>query len=125
MRPDWLTDPAREQAAARAADSEALAAACALMAAADGADPDAIRARLPDPAGFDGTLERLRGDAPVAEEEALATVRTVKGDVEAAKAVARGACALASADGELTPAQADTARRLCEALNLSPTQFGL
>ncbi len=128
MRLDWLTDPEQERAALRGVDAPALSAACALMAAAEGADTAGIRARLAglgDPAVFDGTLERLRGDTPVAEEEALSAVRAVKGDAEAAKSVARGCCALASADGDLAPAQIDTARRICEALNLSPTQFGL
>ena len=128
MRLDWLTDPARERAALSGADPHALTAACALMAAAEGADPPGIRARLDglgDPRAFDDTLERLRGDAAVADEEALAAVRVAKGDVEEAKRVARGCCALATADGDLSPAQADTARRVCEALNLSPTQFGL
>jgi len=98
------------------------------MAAAEGADSAGIRARLAglgDTAAFDATLNRLRGDAAVADDEAMAAVRAVKGDAEAAKRVARGCCALASADGDLSPAQADTARRICEALNLSPTQFGL
>jgi len=128
MRLDWLTDPGKERAALAGADPQALTAACALMAAAEGADADGIRSRLDglgDPKAFDETLERLRGDAAVADEEALAAVRAVKGDVEEAKRVARGCCALASADGDLSPAQADTARRICEALNLSPTQFGL
>ena len=128
MKPDWLNDPDRERATLRGADPQALAAACALMAAAEGADPAGIRARLDglgDPDLFDSMLERLRGDSAVAGDEALAAVRTVKGDVEEARRVVRGCCALASADGELSPAQADTARRVCEALNLSPTQFGL
>ena len=135
MTPDWLSDPKDRTAAAeglRAAGEEALAAlaaGCALLAAAEDADADGIRARLTAAGGpadaFDATLERLRGDATVADDEALATVRAVKGDAALAQRLARACCALAAHDGDLSPAQTAAARRLCEALNLSPTQFGL
>ncbi|HYD70033.1 hypothetical protein [Azospirillum sp.] len=129
MKLDWLAEPAdgaHDGAPDGAEAMAAVAAGCALLAVAEGADADAIRARLDGApaATFDEALQRLRAGGPVAEDEALTTVRAVKGDAAQAQAVARACCRRAANGDELAPAQVAAARRICEALNLSPTQFG-
>lgn len=54
----------------------------------------------------------------------MGVLRRIKGDVNAAKRTMKTCRDAAGGDGGLSPAQAAMARRLCESLNLSPTQFG-
>ncbi|HYE49344.1 MAG TPA: hypothetical protein VEB20_07135 [Azospirillaceae bacterium] len=105
----------------------ALAAAAALLAAADGADPGAVRRRLERAGGpvaaFDDHLAHLGRKEEAGEEAAFQALHPVKGDAGAAAALMEAV--MAAGGDALTPAQADAARRVCETLNLSPTRYGL
>ncbi|HZH28831.1 MAG TPA: hypothetical protein VEY95_16785 [Azospirillaceae bacterium] len=113
-----------------AAADAALAAAAALLAAADGADPDAVRNHLHSAhptalGGFDEHLEHLRTDAGKGRAAALQALHPVKGDAQAAARVMDAVLDVGGGAGMLAPAQASAAREVCETLNLSPTRFGL
>ncbi len=105
----------------------ALAAAAALLAAADGADEGKVRERLRGKAveGFEEQLGHLREDAERGEIAAFQAIKPMRGDAERAFDLMRAVMDAGGGTRALAPAQAATARRICEALNLSPTQFGL
>ena len=120
-------------------EAQAVAAGCALLATVEDADAQAVRnrlrallrdAELPDGAldetarAFDDHARHIRDDATAGEADAMGILRQVKSDVNAAKRTMDTCRAAAGGDGELSPAQAAMARRLCESLNLSPSQFG-
>ncbi|WP_448207325.1 TerB family tellurite resistance protein [Azospirillum sp. sgz302134] len=113
-------------------EAQAVAAGCALLATADGADSDGLRDRLrallrddePSAAVFDEHARHIRDDTTAGTADAMGVLRRIKGDVNAAKRVIE-ACVNAAGGGDrLSPAQVAMARSLCESLNLSPTQFG-
>lgn len=108
---------------------QALAAAAALMAAADGADEGGVRARLGEtrPAAlgaFDGFMAHVREGRERGEDAAFQALHPAKGDASTASGLMEATLACGGASG-LVPAQAAMARRICEALNLSPSRFGL
>jgi len=112
-----------------AADT-ALAAAAALLAAADGGNADAVRDRLhrcrPQAVGgFEDHLDHLRADPDKGRAAAFQALHPVKGDAQAAARVMDVVLDAGGGAGALAPAQASAAREVCEALNLSPTRFGL
>lgn len=131
MTPEWLENRVEEErrdlADALSAASEdtvgAVAGACALMAYAEGGDPNGVRSRLTGliPSAGAAYDQAIQG---VETGDAMAAARKAKGDVEEAGLVVRTACVVASETGDLLPAQAAVGRQLCEALNLSPTRFG-
>ncbi|WP_207458121.1 TerB family tellurite resistance protein [Azospirillum sp. SYSU D00513] len=119
---------------------DAVAAGCALLGSVDGADAAGVGGRfrtlldgadLPDQSlteaasAFDRHSGRIRDNQDIGEEEAIAALRAVKGDADLARQTAEACLQLAREGDELAPAQSHMARRLCESLNLSPTQFGL
>jgi tellurite resistance protein len=108
----------------------ALAGAAALLAAAAGADPEPVRARLEGSGpqvveAFDQYLEHFSGDADTAETAAFQVLHPVKSDVEAASRIMDAVLSAGGGANELAPVQVAAARRICETLNLSPTRFGL
>lgn len=120
-------------------EAEAVAAGCALLGTVEGADDTALKERLrallraagsPDDTlaeaarSFDGHARHIRDDATAGEADAMGVLRKVRGDADAAKRTVNTCLAATGGPGALSPAQAAMARRLCESLNLSPTQFG-
>jgi hypothetical protein len=108
----------------------ALAASAALLAAADGADAQALqtlleRANQQAAGEFHVFLDHLREAPDKGRLAALQALHPVKGDVEAGSRVME--LLLESAGGLqcLAPAQAAEAREICERLNLSPSRFDL
>ncbi|MBP2312010.1 TerB family tellurite resistance protein [Azospirillum soli] len=121
-------------------EAQAVAAGCALLATVEDADPGTVRERLrallsaanlpPDTLdeaarAFDGHTRHIQDDPTAGEADAMGLLRQVKGDVNAAKRTMETCRDAADGNGGLSPAQAAMARKLCESLNLSPTQFGL
>lgn len=120
-------------------EAQAVAAGCALLATVEDADPGAVRERLRALLGaanlppgaldeaaraFDGHARHIRDVPTAGETDAMGVLRRIKGDVNAAKRTMETCRDAAGGDGALSPAQVAMARRLCESLNLSPTQFG-
>jgi tellurite resistance protein len=108
----------------------ALAASVALLAAADGADTQALRTSL-EGAGrqpaqeFDSFLAHLREDPDKGKMAALQALHPIKGDAEAASQVVQLLLEGAGGLEDLAPAQVAEAREICETLNLSPSRFDL
>lgn len=120
-------------------EAQAVAAGCALLATVEDADPDAVRERLRAllrtadlPPGaldeaaraFDDHARHIQDDPTAGEADAMGLLRQVKGNVNAAKRTIETCRDAAGENGDLSPAQTAMARKLCESLNLSPTQFG-
>lgn len=118
---------------------EALAAATAMVAFADGVSSPEEREellavfeeedRLTDIDlddlfdAFDDYAERFAEDRKVAETEALATVAVFDDSPDLGRLVVRGALAVASRDGTLTPEEERAVRQLCDALGLEPDEL--
>ena len=131
MDRDWMRDDKA---------LNAVAAGCALLGSVDGADAHGVAERMRSlldqsdlsdeklseaASAFDRHARRIREASDIGEEEAVAALRAVKGDVTLARNTVE-TCFRVARDGEtFAPAQSGMARRLCESLNLSPTQFGL
>jgi tellurite resistance protein TerB len=115
---------------------EALAAATAMVAFADGvASPEEREEllavfeeedRLTDIDlddlfdAFDDYAERFVEDRKLAESEALATVAVFDDSPDLGRLVVRAALAVASTDGALTAEEERAARQLCDALGIEP-----
>ncbi|HYC02243.1 MAG TPA: hypothetical protein VED40_03065 [Azospirillaceae bacterium] len=109
---------------------EALAAAAALLAVADGGDADAVRGRLRAKApgavaAFDGHVAHLREGGAGGEESAIQSLHPVKGDAATAAALMESVLETGGGVDALAPGAQAAARRVAETLNLSPTRFGL
>lgn len=113
------------------ARDKALAAAVALLAAEAGeGDASALRGRFADgeAAGvgcLDDHLSHLSGDRERGRTAAFQMLGPVKGDAVAAAGLVDRALILSGGLDGLSPGAAATLREICEALNLSPTRFGL
>lgn len=113
------------------ARTKALAALVALLAAdADEAEGESLRDRFaaaePGAQACMGEhLGHLADDAERGREAAFQQLGPVKGDAAAGSGVVERALGLAGGMGKLSPAATATLRQACEALNLSPTRFGL
>lgn len=113
---------------------EALAAASAMIAFADGvSSPDEREEllavfeeedRLTDIDlddlfdAFDDYADRFEEDKAAAETEALTAVAVFDDQPELGRLILRGALAVASSDGTLSPAEEAAVHRLCDALGL-------
>ena len=118
---------------------EALAAATAMVAFADGVSSPEEREellavfeeedRLTDIDlddlfdAFDDYAERFAEDRKLAESEALATVAVFDDSPDLGRLVMRAALVIASTDGTLTPEEERAARQLCEALGLESDEL--
>lgn len=118
---------------------EALAAATALVAFADGvASPDEREEllsvfeeedRLTDIDlddlfdAFDDYAERFAEDRKAAETEALTAVGVFDDSPELGRLVVRAALAIASTDGALKPEEEQAVRQLCDTLGLEPGEL--
>lgn len=108
----------------------ALAAAAALLGVAEGADAGAVRSRVAEAGNgtaeaFDRHLAHLREDREKGEVAAFQALHPVKGDAGVAAELMEKLLGGAKPEEGLAPAQISMARQVCEALNLSPTRFGL
>ena len=113
---------------------EALAAATALVAFADGVSSADEREELLSVFeeedrlteidlddlfdAFDDYAERFAEDRAAAESEALTAVAVFDDSPDLGRLVVRAALAVASSDGALTPAEDKAVRQLCDALGL-------
>ncbi|MFC4442480.1 tellurite resistance TerB family protein [Caulobacter henricii] len=120
---------------------DALVAACALVAQADGWVTPDERGRMLDrmrglPAlalfGIDDALEafealdqRFEQDPETARFEAEMAIRRLRGRDDVARLVVNSACAVAAADGGLDAEERDVLLRICDLLALHPIQFDL
>ena len=116
---------------------EAVAAATALVAFADGARSEAERDELlavfeeEDTLTdvdldelfdvFDDYSERFAETDPVVETEALAAVAVFDDEPDLGRMIIRAAVAVAGRDGELSPGETHAVERLCDALGLEVT----
>lgn len=120
---------------------DALVAACALVAHADGWVTLEERGRMLERLrglsvlavfGVDDTLEafeafeqRFEADPEGARVEAELLVRRLRGRDDAARRLVNSACAVAVADGGLDAEERDVLLRICALVGLDPIQFDL
>ncbi|MFW6722557.1 tellurite resistance TerB family protein [Streptomyces sp. MAR4 CNY-716] len=120
---------------------DASMAVCALVAAADGHVHPAERERMdslivsnevlqnfpPEQLRqrFTKHLDRLTVDFQQGKSEALQEVAKAKKKPAEARAVIQTAFVIASADGNVDPAEQQVIREACSVLGLSPSEFGL
>jgi tellurite resistance protein TerB len=115
---------------------EALAAATAMVAFADGVSSPEEREELLGVFeeedrlteidlddlfdAFDDYAERFAEDPAAAENEVLTAVAVFDDAPELGRLILRGAVAVASSDGSLSPAEEAAVKRLCDVLGLEP-----
>jgi tellurite resistance protein TerB len=120
---------------------DALVAACALVAQADGWVTPDERGRMLERMrglaaltvfGIDDALEvfealdqRFEQDPEAARLEAELAIRRLRGRDDVARVVVNCACAVATADGGLDAEERDVLLRICALLSLDPIQFEL
>lgn len=131
---DVLTPAQRDQ-------FDALVAACALVANADGWVTRDERGHMLErmrglPAlsrfGFEEALEafealdrRFQSSPEEAQADAEAAIRRLRGRTEASRTLVNSASAVASADGGLDAEEREVLLRICAILALDPVQFDL
>ena len=155
QRPGWIYRTRRPQAdrgagsyAATAAwtpgeasQFDALVAACALVAYADGwITPDERqevlnRLRRLDAvavvgiedalAAFEALTDRMEHDLDDGVDAAEAAVRRLRGRPGPARLLVEAACSIAASDGGFDEAERETILRLCDLVELDPTDFDL
>jgi len=122
-------------------EMNALIAACALVAQADGWVTAEERQRMIErmrrsPAvavfgvhevlqGFETLNERFNRDLDDGEAAAEAAVQRLAGRAGPARMLVETACAVAEADGGFDADERDVILRLCELLDLAPAAFGI
>lgn len=120
---------------------EATAAACAMIASADGEvtaaekmkmtgfinnSPELKVFNLSDVlAAFDNATTKFEFDFHIGEAEALKTIGKLKGNDSEARLLVRVACALGASDGQFDERERAACRRVCLELGLSPADFDL
>lgn len=72
---------------------------------------------------FDDYAERFAEDANAAESEALTSVAVFDDSPDLGRLILRGALAVASTDGILSPAEEKAVGRLCDVLGLEDTEL--
>ena len=120
---------------------EAVVAACAVIAYADGwvtpeeerrmagliRSSDTLRGFGPGDLAhaFEEETSRFEADHDGAEKAAFATIGRLKGRKRDAEMLIRICCAVASADGSFDGEERRAATRICKAVGLDPAQFDL
>jgi len=123
------------------AQLDALVAACALVAHADGWVTPEERLRMLERMrglaalavfgvehaleAFEALDQRFERDQDSARFDAEAAVRRLRGRDDAARVIVNSACAVAVADGGLDAEERDVLLRICALLGLDPIQFEL
>lgn len=140
-RPD-LSAVRRELPASPAPEfGRALAAACALVASADGWPAEEERRQLLQRlrllaasgvldvddvvVAFDHFMEALIIDLGAAEPSCIALIARFRPDPALARALAHACNAVAMADGGYDEAERQAALRICRAIGLPPTEIGI
>jgi len=140
-RPDFSSLLKEAWTPGDAAQFDAIVAACALVAHADGWVTIEERRKLterfyavadlavfgPEDAleAFDRLIDRFDRDAERAMADAEAAVLKLRSHPLAARRLVATACGVAAADGGFDEAERDIALRLCRILNLPPMDFEL
>lgn len=120
---------------------EATAAACAMIAAADGEVSAAEKAKmaafidrspelkafnLSDVIGaFNQSVAKFEFDFQLGQAEALKTINKIKGNDGASRLLVRVACAIGASDGSFDDKEKAACRQICLELGLSPADFEL
>ncbi|WP_447649771.1 tellurite resistance TerB family protein [Pseudomonas abietaniphila] len=120
---------------------EATAAACAMIAAADGEvssqekqkmsgfisnSPELKVFDLSDViAAFNDSLGKFEFDIQIGQAEALKTIGKIKGNDGASRLLVRVACAIGASDGNFDEKEKAACRQICLELGLSPADFEL
>lgn len=120
---------------------KATAAACAMIAAADGEvtaaekikmtgfinnSPELKVFNLNDVlAAFNDATSKFEFDFHIGEAEALKTIGKLKGNDSAARLLVRVACAVGGSDGNFDKQERAACRQVCLELGLSPADFDL
>jgi tellurite resistance protein TerB len=118
---------------------EAVIAACALIAAADGdvsseekqkmmgyvSNADELKNFKTDDviAYFQSIVSKFDFDRSIGEAEALKVIGKVRGKEDQARMVVRVACVIAASDGNFDESERGVVRRICADLGLDAAQF--
>jgi len=120
---------------------EAMAAACAMIATADGEVSPSEKMKMtgfinnsPELkvfdlaevlAAFNNMTGKFEFDFQIGEAQALKTIGKIKGNDSAARLLVRVACAVGASDGSFDEKERAACRRVCLELGLSPADFDL
>ncbi len=120
---------------------EATAAACAMIAAADGEvsssekqkmsgfisnSPELKVFNMTDViAAFNDSVGKFEFDFQIGQAEALKTISKIKGNDGAARLLVRVACAIGASDGNFDEKEKAACRQICLELGLAPADFEL
>lgn len=120
---------------------EAVVAACAVIAVADGTISKEEKAKMMGFMAMNETMklfdknktiqifnkyaEQMDFDVDLGRNEALSIIGKLSGKVNEARAIVRLACAIGAADGDFDADEKAAARQICQTLNLSPADFDL
>ncbi|WP_411840014.1 tellurite resistance TerB family protein [Paracoccus sp. ME4] len=147
---NWLKDKANVARATLAAEvsnyrnrefMEAVVAACALIANADGNVTSAEKKKMIGYVGsadelkhfktdqvigfFQSILGKFEFDASIGKAEALKVIGRIKGKEEQARMVVRVACVIGASDDDFDQAERQVVREICIDLGLNPAEFDL
>lgn len=120
---------------------EATAAACAMIAAADGEVSSAEKMKMsgfinnsPELkvfnlsdviAAFNDSVGKFEFDFQIGQAEALKTINKIKGNDGASRLLVRVACAIGASDGNFDDKEKAACRLICLELGLNPADFEL
>lgn len=120
---------------------EAVVAACAMVAAADGTISSEEKQKMagfmrnsdelkhfpmPDViAFFEKVVGNFDFDAEIGKAEALKVIGRLRGKEEQARIMVRVACAIGASDGEFDQDERGVVRNICKELGLNPADFDL
>ncbi len=120
---------------------EAVVAACAVIAAADGDISAAEKKKMMGFMDMNETMklfdknstikifnkytEQMDFDVDLGRNEALTAIGRMAGKVNEGRAIVRLACAIGAADDNFDASEKAAAHQICGVLNLDPTEFGL
>lgn len=146
----WLKDKSNEARARLTAEvskvknrtfMEAVVAACAMVAAADGTISSEEKQKMagfmrnsdelkhfpmPDViAFFEKVVGNFDFDAEIGKAEALKVIGRLRGKEEQARIMVRVACAIGASDGEFDQDERGVVRNICKELGLNPADFDL
>lgn len=120
---------------------EATAAACAMIAAADGEVSSSEKQKMSGfisnslelkvfnmtdvIAAFNDSVGKFEFDFQIGQAEALKTISKIKGNDGAARLLVRVACAIGASDGNFDEKEKAACRQICLELGLAPADFEL
>jgi tellurite resistance protein TerB len=120
---------------------EAVVAACAMIAVADGEITSDEKKKMMGFMGmnkamkvfdknktiklFEKYAEQLEFDIDLGRSEALSVIGKLNGKANESRAVVRLACAIGAADGDFDADEKAAVRKICQELSLEPSEFDL